>query len=434
MSGGQSVTPPAGWTELPDGNVVPIVDWNSRSQAGPTEIVCLPQSSRQPVFQGILNSDGTLTLFDSGGHELGVGAFSGNGKALQVTMTGGSVQTMDLTGTTLAVSAGGHSSAFIVEPDGHLHPTTVVGVAAQTAGGQPSSGQMVVTASGQTVPLKQWLQEGPMVTAPDGTPMHQNEFFYRYGDNPNNPWVMVPDGQMILLSDWLQEGPMVIAPDGTPMHENEFFYRYGNDTGDPWMAVPSSDGKGIQMMRRSQFAQTGPIVTTADGQQMHWGQFLLNNPEDPNDPNNPNPSNPWIPLKDPNTGQITPIRVQDYVSEWTTNISDMSSLAGAMNGHAADVYNALFTLRGALAEVEGAIGVDDLGRNFGSWFHGNESGFETVVTTLGDSLVDLSDGLYQAAQQAWATENANLQTMNQAFPNLKISAPDPFIAPRPHVQ
>jgi hypothetical protein len=230
------VHPPAGWTLLTDGKVVPVGAWNDGPHGGGTSaaIVCLRQQGQAPVFEGVLKPDGKVALLDRAGHQVGVGTFTADGTHLQVTQPDGMVRTIDLAGTTMEISARGHTSAVSVESDGQLHPALVSTGTGGSASGSPND-PLVTTTDGRRMPLSQWLQQGPTVIAPNGQPMTQNMFAYLYGNDPKDPWVFPPNGPAMRRSQYAKTGPMVIAPGGKSMHMGEFNLTHPYDPNNQWM-------------------------------------------------------------------------------------------------------------------------------------------------------------------------------------------------------
>jgi hypothetical protein len=408
MSGSRDSLPtavPAGWTRLPDGRTVPAGDWAAGPNAGPAGLVCVRGSDQQPVFQGVLEPDGTVALLDGSGHRLGAGTFAGDGRSLQVTLTDGSTHTLDLAGTTLQVSGAHSSSAFSVGADGHLHAATALA---------PTGGELVVTtADGQTIPLSQWLQQGPMVIAPDGRRMTENAFAYTFGENPNDPWVAVRDAsganRMEHLSQFLAPGPdnpVVVTPDGKSMTVNAFFHSTGANPAD-WITYKDDRGRTV-ITTRSDFAQQGPIVMTPGGQQVHEGRFVLDNPAPA--------GRPWV---------FVPYQDRTLVmsaTDFQASVDDMMSLSDSLWFSAGDVRDVLVRLESELSQVDCAFNGlnDDDGREqLIATFNGPGGTWATLLEgfrTLAQSLDTMSDGLTQSARVVVAMEQANVEGFQFTLP------------------
>lgn len=422
MSGdgnGQPAAPPAGWTELSDGRVVPAGDWTTGSQGGSqspsVQIVCVRQPGQAPVFQGILNPDGTLALLDSGGQQLGVGAFGADGQQLRVTMKDGSAQTIDLKGTTLQVLAGNRTTDLAVMPDGHLQPVPQPAGGATPPGDASGTVPMVTLPNGQTEPLSEWLQQGPMVIEPDGRRVTENAFVYQYGEG----WVAVKDAggnlHMERLSDYLAEGPnnpLVITPDGQTMTEAAFFYYNGGNPAD-W--VTYQDDKGTHLVLRSDFEHMGPAVVLLDGQEMPQGEFLLTHPNDP--------KNPWIFV--PYQGDVLAIQATDF----ETSIEDMVALSNGMYTHTDEVNRVLSQLYADMGGFEACFGSDDIGRQLKAVWPDAWKQLTTNVSLLAANLSIVGDNLSISATDVWAAEEANLKGLSFPDPIPPAPAPRPLRGP-----
>lgn len=124
---GGRIVPPDGWTEGASGVSIVTSGRPATASDVPTTVLCYRQTGQppvlQPLFQGTLNEDGTVTLLDPEGRTIGTGTFGLDGRELDVTLADGSTRTIDLTGSTLQVADGARGSTFAIGQDGRLNLT-----------------------------------------------------------------------------------------------------------------------------------------------------------------------------------------------------------------------------------------------------------------------------------------------------------------------
>jgi hypothetical protein len=291
-------------------------------------------------------------------------------------------------------------------PDGRTVPAGDWAAGAHAAPAGHAGGElMMTTADGHTVPLDQWLQQGPMVLAPDGRRMTANAFAYHFGQNPDDPWVAVKDSsgadRMEHLSQYLapsHDNPVVVTPDGRSMTVNAFFYATGANPAD-WVTYRDDKGRTL-IATRSDFAQHGPILTTPGGQQMHEGRFVLDNPAPA--------GNPWVFVP---TGDSSALVMS--ATDFQASIDEMVSLSRFLLSSAGDVLGVLAQMESDLSGIEGPLNHVHPGDGSQqlSWYWSKPDG---PLATLTGGFRQLAQGLQQSMGDALAQGATHLVEMEQA--------------------
>jgi hypothetical protein len=290
--------------------------------AGQAMVTAYRPGSVNPIFQGSLGPNDTVTLIDSTGRPAGVGRFVDQGRALRVTAPDGTVQTIDLAGATVEQTAQGTTRALTVAtPAGTASPsggaqtvrTLAATGAAETAGtaistqatmsiaaaANPAALLGTIVAGGKTVAgTAATVAAGasdPIVTLPDGSTMPESQALAVLPNAPGDPLVVVPGAggtsQVMTRSQWLGTGPVVATPDG-PMTANQFFFAHPGAS--PADFVQFTQGGTTYLMTQGQWRLFG-AVGTPDGW-MNPAVYFAGHPD-------ANPSD-YIVLDDNGTKQL----------------------------------------------------------------------------------------------------------------------------------
>jgi hypothetical protein len=397
-------------------------------------IVCLRGRDQPPLFQGLLNPDGTITLLDPDRHAVGVGSFADHGRRLLVKRADGNVDAINLVGTTLETTSGTRTSVYIVGSTGALHltSTTLRSDGALTI--PDSGGHMTRVPQGAMVTFNdhgQVFVDGRLVL---GQPTHRRSRGEQLRSLP---------GQAATTTSVTHDDPSVRLKDGRWVRLSVFLGMLsGLDS-----LGPNALSKLDSVAALYDPGPNDPQVTLQDGTVMPLSKYLVKTHQDLVDA-----GDPMITLKD-----NSQMRASDYFGRLEVDIEAINTLRDCMYSHSDGVVGVWQTLQSALAGVEAALGdnfkfiyppfcgqhqlplgayadawpaADQL-LEFNSEYSGLQHGCLDAIWALGQNLWTVAEGLRTMVDGdgknpgIWGVEQENERSLRAKDPFLTVRATYP---------